>query len=50
VVGTIIKTNADHVSGSRVTLLEMDLGQLLQDEAKLKELQNRSGPAPRSAK
>jgi hypothetical protein len=44
VVGTIIKTNADHVSGSRVTLLEMDLGQLLQDEAKLKELQNKVRP------
>ncbi len=44
VVGTLIKTDADHVSGSRVTLLEMDLGALLQDEAKLKELQGKMRP------
>jgi hypothetical protein len=41
VLGSIVKTNADYVSGSKVTLLEMDLGLLLQDEAKLKELQSK---------
>lgn len=44
VAGKILKTNADHVAGSRVTLLEMDLGALLQDEAKLRELQKVLGP------
>ena len=42
--GTIVKTNADHVAGSKVTLLEMDLGELLADEAKLKEVQKVLGP------
>lgn len=44
VAGKILKTNADHVSGSRVTLLEMDMEMLLKDEAKLKELQAKLGP------
>ncbi len=44
VAGAIVKTNADHVSGSRVTLLEMDMETLLKDEAKLKELQKVLGP------
>ncbi len=44
VAGKILKTNADHVTGSRVTLLEMDMEALLQDEAKLKEVQKRLGP------
>jgi hypothetical protein len=44
VVGSIIKTNADHVAGSKVTLLEMDLGALRADEAKLKEVQKVLGP------
>ena len=44
VVGSIIKTNADHVAGSKVTLLEMDLEALLADEAKLKEVQKVLGP------
>ena len=44
VAGTILKTNADHVAGSRVTLLEMDLGALLADEAKLREVQKVLGP------
>jgi len=44
VAGKILKTNADHVAGSRVTLLEMDLEALLQDEAKLKEVQKVLGP------
>jgi hypothetical protein len=44
VAGTIVKTNADHVAGSKVTLLEMDLEALLADEAKLKEVQKVLGP------
>lgn len=44
VVGSIVKTNADYVSGSRLTLLEMDMGALLADEAKLRALQGKIGP------
>ena len=44
VVGTIVKTNADYVSGSHVTLLEMDMAALLEDEAKFKALQSKLGP------
>ncbi len=44
VAGKILKTNADHVAGSQVTLLEMDMEKLLQDEAKLKEVQKMLGP------
>lgn len=44
VAGKIVKTNADYVEGSRVTLLEMDLGALLENEAKLKEVQKAVGP------
>ncbi len=44
VVGTIVKTNAEYVSGSRLTLLEMDMEALLADEAKLKALQGKLGP------
>jgi hypothetical protein len=44
VAGSIIKTNADHVAGNKVTLLEMDLEALLADEAKLKEVQKVLGP------
>lgn len=44
VVGTIVKTNAEYVSGPRITLLEMDMASLLADEAKLKELQGKIGP------
>lgn len=44
VAGKILKTNADHVAGSRVTLLEMDMEKLLQDEAKLKQVQSVLGP------
>ena len=38
VQGTITKTNAEYVEGSRVTLLAMDMNALLADEAALKEL------------
>ena len=44
VLGTIVKTNAEYVSGSRITLLEMDVIELLSDEAKLKALQGKIGP------
>lgn len=40
VEGKIVKTNADYVNGSRITLLEIDMGALLEDEAKLKSLQS----------
>jgi hypothetical protein len=44
VLGSIVKTNAAYVAGPRVTLLELDMGALLADEAKLKALQSKIGP------
>jgi hypothetical protein len=44
VVGSIVKTNAEYVSGSRITMLEVDMVSLLADEAKLKALQGKIGP------
>jgi hypothetical protein len=44
VVGSIVKTNAEYVSGPRITLLEMDVNALLADEAKLKALSSKIGP------
>jgi hypothetical protein len=44
VAGNIVKTNAEYVSGPRVTLLEMDVVELLSDETKLKALQGKIGP------
>ena len=44
VAGAIVKTNAEYVTGSRLTLLEMDMDSLLADEAKLKVLQGKLGP------
>ena len=44
VVGSIVKTNAEYVTGPRVTLLEMDMAALFADEAKLKGLQSRIRP------
>ena len=44
VAGSIVKTNAEHVSGSRITLLEMDMGALFADPEKLKALQGKVGP------
>jgi hypothetical protein len=46
VAGQIVKSSSEYVSGPRVTLLEMDLGELLKDEAKLKEIQAKLGPNP----
>lgn len=37
--GRIVKTNSPYVEGQRVTLLEMDFGQLMSDEAMLQKLQ-----------
>lgn len=42
--GQIIKTNADYVNGSRVTLLEVDMSSVLADEARLKALQPKIRP------
>jgi hypothetical protein len=44
VVGTIVKTNAEYVTGPRITLLAMDVAALLADEAKFKALQGKLGP------
>lgn len=44
VVGSIVKTNAEYVTGPHITLLEMDMGALLADEAKLKTLQSKISP------
>ena len=44
VLGSIVKTNAEYVAGPRITMLEMDMGALLADEAKLKALQGKVGP------
>ena len=44
VVGAIVKTNAEYVSGPRITLLELDMIAILADETKFKELQSKIGP------
>jgi hypothetical protein len=44
VEGKIIKTNADYVNGSRITLLELDAAGIFEDEAKLKDLQSKIRP------
>ena len=44
VAGSIVKTNAEYVTGPRITLLEMDMASLLAEEAKLKALQSKLGP------
>ena len=44
VVGSIVKTNAEYVTGPRITLLEMDMSALLADEAKLRALQGKIAP------
>ena len=42
--GKIVKTNADYVTGSRITLLDIDMAGVLADEAKLKSLQSKIKP------
>jgi hypothetical protein len=44
VAGSIVKTNAEYVNGSRITLLEMDMAALFADPEKLKALQSKVGP------
>ena len=44
VEGKIVKTNADYVNGSRITLMEIEMAGLFEDEAKLRELQTKIGP------
>jgi hypothetical protein len=44
VMGSIVKTNAEYVSGSNITLLDLDVAALLADEANLKALQGKVGP------
>jgi hypothetical protein len=44
VAGNIVRTNAEYVNGQRITLLEMDIAELLADEAKLRALQGKLGP------
>ena len=44
VVGSIVKTNAEYVAGSHITLLEMDVATLLANEGTLKMLQGKLGP------
>jgi HD superfamily phosphodiesterase len=38
VAGSIVKTNSAYVEGNRVTLLQMDFSQLLQDQDQLAKL------------
>jgi hypothetical protein len=42
--GKIVKTNADYVNGSRITLLEVDMAGVFEDEAKLRALQSKVKP------
>jgi hypothetical protein len=44
VMGSIVKTNAEYVTGSRLTLMEMDMAALFADQEKLKALQGKIGP------
>jgi hypothetical protein len=43
--GRVIKTTAPYVTGSKITLLQMDLDKLLASEGALQKLQNLSDPA-----
>lgn len=44
VEGKIVKTNADYVEGSRITLMEIDMAGVLESEATLRALQTKAGP------
>lgn len=44
VEGQIVKTNADYVNGSRITLLELEMAGLFEDEEKLRALQSKVRP------
>jgi len=43
VAGQIVRTNAEYVSGSRITLLELDAMALLSNDGLLKQLQGKLG-------
>lgn len=40
VVGKLVKTNSAYVNGSRITLMEVDLGALMEDPARFQKLQD----------
>lgn len=42
--GEIIRTNAEHRDGSRVTIVEVDFGELMKDEESFKAIQGKLGP------
>jgi hypothetical protein len=42
--GKIVKTNADYVNGSRVTLVDLEMAGIFQEEEKLKALQSKIKP------
>jgi hypothetical protein len=42
--GKIVKTNAEYVNGSHITLLDMDVVEVLSNEAALKAMQGKIGP------
>jgi hypothetical protein len=42
--GKIVKTNADYVDGSRITLLEVDMASVLADQERLRGLQSKIKP------
>ena len=44
IIGQIVRTDADYVTGKRITLAEIDIGQLLQDGKKLESLDKVLGP------
>ncbi len=44
VAGSIVKTNAEYVNGSRITLMAMDMAALFADQAKLQALQGKVRP------
>jgi hypothetical protein len=50
VIGQIVETNADYVSGKRITLAEIDLEQLLREGKKLESLDKVFGPDASIAK
>jgi len=42
--GEIVRTNAQHREGSRVTIVEVDFNELMKDEASFKAIQGKIGP------
>jgi len=48
--GGIAETNAEHVDGGKVTLIDIDMGKLVQNEAKFKEFTKKQPGSPAEAK